>query len=257
MKTYLLTATFETDRQQNITQLCAQLPRIELVEAIYPSKQKIPFINHIIEMSAQRTGKALLLGEIGCLLSHRKIWQKILIEDANEATHFLILESDSLLKNPAYFNMQNSNAALYQPVIPSVSDTSNKLNTKIIQSHDLFFWGAWDGHMQLFQSTKQPLIDGFQYGEPFIKTIYCTYGYSLNKKAALMLLNKTKRIAYPVDQFKRYLQQSDLKIGGVVPELISTCGIKSHIREKKRFKLFNHLFLLLLTVKNKLICFFK
>ncbi len=236
MKTYLLTAPFETDRQQNVALLCAQLPEIELVNAIYPSKQKIPFINNIIKVSAQRTGKALLLGEIGCLLSHRKIWQKILLEYANEADHFLILESDSLLNQP---------------------DVLTSVDYNIIQSHDIFFWGAWDGYMQLFQSTKQPLIQGFQYGEPFIKTIYCTYGYSINKKAALMLLNKTKHIRYPVDQFKRYLQQSDLKIGGVVPELISTCGVKSHIREKKTFKLFNHLFLTLLTIKNKLICFFK
>ena len=236
MKTYLLSAPFETDRQQNVALLCTQLPEIELVDAIYPSKQKIPFINDIIAVSAQRTGKALLLGEIGCLLSHRKIWQKILLADAAEEAHFLILESDSLLKFP---------------------NNPNTIKRKIIQSYDLFFWGAWDGHMQLFQSTKQPLLQGFQYGEPFIKTIYCTYGYSLNKKAASMLLHKTKHIAYPVDQFKRYLQQTDLKIGGVVPELISTCGSKSHIREKKSFKLFNHLFLLLLTIKNKLICFFK
>jgi len=257
LKTYLLSAPFETDRQQNVALLCSQLPEIELVDAIYPSKQKIPFINDIITVSAQRTGKALLLGEIGCLLSHRKIWQKILLADAAEKAHFLILESDSVLNMPAYFNTQNAALALSQKLNLTSSITSKQLNPQIIEAHDLFFWGAWDGYMQLFQSTKQPLLQGFQYGEPFIKTIYCTYGYSLNKKAASMLLHKTKHIAYPVDQFKRYLQQTDLKIGGVVPELISTCGSKSHIREKKSFKLFNHLFLLLLTIKNKLICFFK
>jgi GR25 family glycosyltransferase involved in LPS biosynthesis len=94
-------------------------------------------------------------------------------------------------------------------------------------------------------------------GTPFIKTIYCTYGYSVNQKAARFLLKRTKQFSYPVDQYKRFMKQEELKIGAVVPELICTNGSQSNIRIKRNWFLWNEIFLAALDFKNKLICFFK
>lgn len=236
MKSFLITSSFETERKANIEKLCIQLPGIERIEAIYPAHQKVAFLSQAIALSKQRAGIALLPGEIGCLLSHRKIWHNIVNSKTTEQEHFLVLESDSRINNPALI-LQYANS--------------------LTEKSDILFWGAWDGHLQLFRSSKQKLTEGYVYGEPFIKSIYCTYGYSLNKKAAKLLLERTGKFSYPVDQFKRYFIRDELRIGGIVPELIGTTGIKSVIRKNKPWQLLNTLFLAALDMKNKLICFFK
>lgn len=212
------------------------LPDLELVEAIYPTQQKVPFLNQAAEIAQKRTGQALLPGEIGCLLSHRAVWHQIANTALNEQTHYLILESDSQFTNKKLFD---------------------EFDHSLIEQYDLFFWGAWDGHMQLFRNNRTKLTKDFQIGTPFIKTIYCTYGYSLNRAAAKFLLKRTNQFSYPVDQYKRFMQQTDLKIGGVVPELISTTGAQSNIRSNRKWELQNQLYLMVLDLKNFLICLFK
>lgn len=241
MKTFILFSKYEQARAANVALLRSCLPHAELVDAVYASKQKIPFLQKAMDCARLRTGIPLLAGEIGCLLSHRNIWRKIMEGPGNASDHFLILESDSTINNLAAFN-----------TFLDASDASVSP-----QIYDLFFYGAWDGNMQLFRSTKKQLNPDYTIGEPFIKSIYCTYGYSLNKKAAALLLKRTGLFNYPVDQFKRFFLQHELKLGGIMPELVSTCGADSHIRKKPVFTLVNDVFLTLLTIKNKLICFFK
>lgn len=125
---------------------------------------------------------------------------------------FLVLESDSEIK-------------LEEVLIANF--------VRISKAYDLFFWGAWEGHMQVYRSTRKQLSPGIDFGNPFIKTVYCTYGYSLNKKAAAYLLRQTRKAAYPVDQFKRFIREGELRIGGVVPEVIATIPRnESYIRGK-------------------------
>ncbi len=235
MKTYLIYSKSELSRQSNIERLQLLLPELELVEAFYPNKQKTPFLKKAMAVSLQRTGAALLAGEIGCLLSHRAIWRKIAASDIDAATHCLVLESDSRLNNP---------------------DLLVNFDKGLITPYDLFFWGAWDGHMQIFKNGRMS-INEYQIGTPFLKSIYCTYGYSLNKQTAKFLLKRTGKFNYPVDQYKRFMQQNDLKIGGIVPELISTTGDASNIRTNRKWEWANQLYLRLLDFKNYLICYFK
>jgi hypothetical protein len=79
----------------------------------------------------------------------------------------------------------------------------------------------------------------------------------LNKKTAKFLLKQTGKFSYPVDQYKRFMTQGDIKIGGIVPELISTTGTASSIRSKQNSEILNQLYLMVLDIKNYLICFFK
>jgi hypothetical protein len=71
--------------------------------------------------------------------------------------------------------------------------------------------------------------------------------------AAALLLQRTKKISYPVDQFKRFFGQKEIRLGGVYPEIITGNHGGSTIRNKESV-LRKKLFLLLLDLKNNLIC---
>lgn len=259
MISFIISAASETARAANIKQLCKQLPDAIMVEAVYPSITKVPFLQKLINLSKKRTGKALLPAEIGCLLSHRKVWQKIIQMRPDESEHCLILESDSTIKDiellNKIFSINNLSSSSTTGILSN--NNTDKYSDNALPIVDLFFFGAWLGHMKLFRSTKQKVNDRFFIGEPFIKTVYCTYGYSVNKKAAAYLLLQTKKIAYPVDQFKQFIQPGAIRIGGVVPELISAGSMGSYINQIDAHAWQQKLFVHLLDIKNNIICFFK
>ncbi|TBR19657.1 MAG: hypothetical protein EPO57_02460 [Chitinophagaceae bacterium] len=234
IKGFIISSIYELDRKHNVELLKQSLPELKEVEAVYPQFQKIPFLNKILNTSKSRTRHELRLGELGCLLSHRKIWRKIVSTEKDET--FLITESDSLLINV--------------DVLQSQFDVISKL-------YDLFFWGAWDGHIKLLKSTINEVGKNIFIGEPFIKTVYCTYGYSLNRRAAVYLLDKTRKVAHPVDQFKKFVDTNDLRIGAILPEVISTINTESTIKGRINNNFLKKIFLFILDCKNNLICYFK
>ena len=210
INTYILFSNFETDRQHTVNLLKDCFENYTIIPSIYPTKIHVPYIQELVKKSQSRTGKALSLSEIGCLLGHRKIWQEIIKQDSDEATHFLILESDSKINDITELNNHFSN---YTP------------------PYDIFFWGAWEGNARIKRSTILFEKNNRIVGEPLIKSVYCTYGYSINKKAARYLLSKTRKISYPVDMFKHFINPNELKIGAIRKELISTwTNLKSYIR---------------------------
>jgi GR25 family glycosyltransferase involved in LPS biosynthesis len=258
IKTFIVYNELEQDRKQLVANLQACFSNHQVVKAIYPSETPVPFISTIQKLSQERTGKALSWGEIGCLLTHRKIWQAI-VNDKEQASlwkspkAYLIVESDSVVNNKTLIEAQFDS---------------------IHQQYDLFFWGAFEGRVQLFRSTQKKLqstavaseIDNsngnantsYVYGTPFIKSLYCTYGYSLNKKAAAYLLTVTKTFSYPVDVWKKNLAKTNLKIGAIRPELIAVqSGMVSRIQDRKPQVLKEWILYLLVEIKNRLIVFFK
>lgn len=196
----MLYSTREQARMPQVRLIQDAFNDIELIDAVYPKYTHVPFLDKLIELSKERTGRALLTNEIGVLLGHRLIWRRILKSDNADEDHFLIFESDSKLND---VELLKANFHDYT------------------QNYDLFFWGAWDGHLRLKKSTILFENAPFKIGEPLIKSVYCTYGYSLNKKAAALLLKSTSKIAYPVDIFKKYIPKGSLKIGAARPEIIS------------------------------------
>ncbi len=190
-RAFVLFADHETERKAHVEAMCMVLPSLEVVEPVFPSRIHVPFLGVMINKSRERTGKALLPTEIGVILSHRMVWSQIARESSEG--HFLVLESDSRILKPELLD----------------SETAKK--------YDLFFWGAWNGYASLKKSTAQQGV-----GEPLIKSVYGAYGYSLNAKAARYLLQKTARIAYPVDMYKRFVDPAEISLGAIVPEVIST-----------------------------------
>lgn len=230
MLIYLISSIYETERFQHIQQIKQLFPNLVQIEAIYPSKIKVPFLNKIKTISAKRNHRALSNGEIGCLLSHRKAWQYFL--NQNDDNECLILESDSLIVDPILLIQH-----------------FNKVHSKF----DLFFWGAFDGRMQLLKSSKERINSIYSLGNPLVNSLYCTYGYSINKVAAKCLLQQTRLFDYPIDYWKRRLKGGELTIGGVHPNLISTVGtFNSNIRTGSK-KISTIVFDWVVDVKNVLI----
>ncbi len=221
MPVFMLFGQWDKNRQPLLDQIIAELGPVELVEPIFPKYQKVPFLNQLIQLSKERTGTALSPAEIGVLLGHRAIWRKIVESNVGEGQHNLILESDSKLKDP---NLLKAN---FQ---------------KFSKPYDIFFWGAWDGHARIHRSSIAFIESGFTIGTPLIKSVYCTYGYSLNKKAAAYLLKATSKVSYPVDIYKKYIKPGALKMGAARPEIIgawyntpSTIQVQSKLNKVKRF----------------------
>jgi GR25 family glycosyltransferase involved in LPS biosynthesis len=202
--TYILYSKHEPAREKQVAAIKALLSNVNIVAPVFPKYEKVPFLHLLISKSQERTGNALLPSEIGVLMSHRRIWQKI-VNDAKNGTatpkkHFLILESDSKLNDV---------------------ESLQKQYTNIENSYDLFFWGAWNNHVSIKRSTASKYLK-YKIGDPMIRSVYGAYGYSLNVKGARQMLAATSKIKYPVDLYKHYTQLNDLRIGAIAPEIIST-----------------------------------
>jgi GR25 family glycosyltransferase involved in LPS biosynthesis len=236
IRAFVITSPHEKAREANVALLREQLPGLVTVDAVYPKYQKVPFLNQLIEASKKRTGTPLRLGEIGVLLSNRAVWRKILQSDAGENEGFLIMESDSKINDLSIFK---------------------KYYHELAGAYDLFFFGAWMGHMKLFRSTKKKLTGKYITGQPFIKTVYSAYGYTVNKKAARHLLKETNHISYAVDQYKKYIRNGELTIGGILPELISEAPGVSTIGHPGEHPFRELIFRFILDIKNTVICFYK
>jgi len=197
---YIIYGQNEDARQAQVEQLQQALPNAILVDPIFPSRQKVPFIKDLIGNAFKRSGYQLMPSELGVFMSHRSIWKKIVQEDKQDQ-HFLVLESDSKI-NAIH---------LIEQTMPIVE-----------KSYDLFFWGAWNNHVSIKRSTAVSINKKYSIGSPLIRSIYGAYGYSLNVKAAKHLLAKSSKINYPVDLYKHYVDQDEIKLGAMKPELIST-----------------------------------
>lgn len=236
MKAFLITSSIETKRTKNIELLEKQIDNVYVIEAVYPSIQKVPYLNKLLISSQDFIQRALSHGELGCIMSHRKVWTEIKNDETSEQA-FLILESDAIINN------------------------ADLLKSNIDEFHtqyDIVFWGAFDGRAKLLRSQQKPLGNGYTYGAPLLNSLYCTYGYSINKKAALYLLNNTKKASFPVDYWKYRLTNSGLKIGAIVPELISTEGKQnSYVQNQVEFSIKQYLFDRTIDLKNQILCYFK
>ena len=93
-----------------------------------------------------------------------------------------------------------------------------------------------------------------------LQTIYCAYGYSINKPTAQYLLKQTSKISTPFDIFKQFLEPQKIKIGTIKKEVITTSDIGnqgSYIRKTKTKDNFKRAFyLLILNIKNSIQAYF-
>ncbi|MDE3236509.1 MAG: glycosyltransferase family 25 protein [Bacteroidota bacterium] len=234
MKVFLVASTvYEAERLQNVVQLKRMFNDLELIEAVYPAFEKIPFKEKLIEQSFRKTGRTLRAGELGCLLSHRRVWSIIKNMDVGNDVGFLILESDSRLHD---------------------LDILTSYFSEVHKQYDIFFWGAFDGRMQLLRSKKQKIVKNYSVGKPLLNSVYCTYGYSINRKVAIFLFDQTKQVDYPCDYWKYRLSESGLSVGGISPCLVETDeSFGSMIQAENSFSFLYRLRDSIVDCKNKII----
>ena len=88
IRAYVITAEHEHYRRANVQILQEQLPGLKCINAIYPTREKVPFIENIRNATLLRTGNKLNYGEIGILLSSRRVWQNIVKSNATDEDFF-------------------------------------------------------------------------------------------------------------------------------------------------------------------------
>ena len=242
IKAYILHSAFEQDRMARVEALRNQFKYFTVSESIYPSNTRIPFLKAIIEKSKERTGQALMATEVACLLGHRRILRQIIKAATNNEEHFLVLESDSKILD---FSLLE---AYFEP---------------ISKQYDLFFWGAWEGNAKIKRSKSVMLQSGhnkYKVGEPLLNTIYCAYGYSINKPTAEYLLKKTSKTSTPYDIFKQFIDPEKIKIGTITHEIITTTDKDnkgSYIRKTNFIRYIKRaLLMILLNFRNNIRAYF-
>lgn len=134
-------------------------------------------------------------GEIGCYLSHTRIWQEFLQTNYSYA---IILEDDVSF-NPDQFNN----------LLPNLITHRNK-------------WDILKLNKGGNSSLKLPVA---KFQDPY-KLYYIlenhenAAGYIINRKAAITLLNYSKKIALPLDFFIERTWETGLKLLAVEPNLV-------------------------------------
>ena len=235
---YAIFSTVEINRKSQLNELIKTFPGLVKVDAIFPNKTKVPFLQKIINTSFERTGRKLLLNEVGVLLSHRSVWTCIKKNNTPDNVHYLILESDSKILN---IEILIKNFDFVQ------------------DNYDCFFWGAWNGHSSIIKSSISRKLNNFKIGEPMFDSIYGAYGYSINSKTAKYMLEKTNKVAFPVDIYKRFISKSDIKIGTILPAIIGTwLNTKSNIKDENLIDLlYRYIIMKILSIRNNIIAYFR
>ena len=77
LRGYVITSVRETQRAAFVKELMEQLPGIQQATAVYPTQEHVPFLNRLKENAHTRFFRPFLDGEIGILLSNRRIWKEI------------------------------------------------------------------------------------------------------------------------------------------------------------------------------------
>lgn len=162
--------------------------------------------------------KGLTPGEVGCFLSHRECWKRLLQSDQKWA---LILEDDIILSERAAFFMNS------EKWIPEGSD--------LIQLHSLF--------SEKVYSIGPKTIDvgnGTELVEPIRPVPLGTQSYLISRSAAEFALEKSRKIPAPVDEFlfsPLFCCAQKYAIWRLDPCVVVPNQVSSEIGSKKRTQL--------------------
>lgn len=235
IQSYIIYGLHEISRAPQVKLLQTHLPNALIVEPIFPSKQKVPFMQQLLQNALLRKGSRLSPAEIGVFMSHRKVWKAIAAKQGGQ--HFLVLESDSQIKQ----------LEVLEKNMPAVET-----------SYDLFFWGAWNNHVSIKKSTAKRIQNKYIMGSPLIRSVYGAYGYSLNAKAAKYLLQQSKKINHPVDLYKYYVDPARINIGAIQPEVIATWQTTDSSIRKEQFidKTKRIIIIKIFNLRNKILAYF-
>lgn len=174
--------------------------KYEIVKAVDGNKlteQELNSLRIDKEGSLKILKRPLKKSEIGCLLSHRKIYEKILTENIQLA---LILEDDIFFEEDL-IDFLKLEDILFPP----------KWEIILLGSHN-------DGeNIPLDPFKRKKIFKKYEIGIPLFFP-YGTHGYLVNKKGAIKLYKNTEVIYKPIDHYTGDLKEINMFI--VSPVLI-------------------------------------
>lgn len=153
--------------------------------------------SHELNKSTTENNYAFLPGEIGCALSHQKIYAKMIDENISEA---LILEDDVILNDnfkKIIESIQICNNEPHAILLSRVNSYINKALQKIDNIHSVF---------RIFQATT-------------------AHSYIINQKGAASLLQALYPIWMVADKWTLFEELSFLKVSAVVPNPVNLSSL--------------------------------
>ena len=208
---YGIIANHETQRMPTLMAAMEGFANRHMIDAIFPGLHAVPWLGQLQQKSMARCHRQLNPSELGCLLSHRKAWKSFQQSDNSRA---LILESDSVVSDVGM-------------VCKIIEDFGKRF--------DIVFLGSYHGRTKLKRSTVESLDCNLKIGTPLANTLYCAYGYSINKDAASYLLQQTGQASWPIDFWSKWLTDDGcsfrIRVAAVVPEVVTTWAATSTIQD--------------------------
>lgn len=208
MKTYIINLPKDIERREHICRVLEPYSWMEkeFVEAVYGKELPEDEMRRLfdIDLAYKRYGRELNRGEIGCTLSHRSCYEKLVASDEVRA---LVFEDDiTILRD-------------ISPIVNIVNKMDESKPSILFLSGDYWFTST----LNCFGSYK-------------IVSVYDavgTYAYIVNKKAAELILAKNPKPSYISDNWSLFRRQG-VKLFAINPYLIDANieNFKSSIEQK-------------------------
>ncbi|MBC8945999.1 MULTISPECIES: glycosyltransferase family 25 protein [Xenorhabdus] len=154
---------------------------------------------------------ALTLGEVGCSMSHIKVYKRMLDSSIPVA---LVLEDDVLFD---------------ESLITILSCLDN--HPLLLSSKPYVF--LLNNTNEYFESFKKPLIENYNIVN--VIDAACAFGYVLNLSAAKKLYHYLQPVRFVADEWKFFKEQGVITLKGIIPPVIhpSAQSINSSIGERE------------------------
>lgn len=175
-------------------------------------------------------------GMIGCALSHKRIWEKVLEENLNNA---LIMEDDIIISNDYENILSQSMSELpcdWDVLLLGCGGLCNNKNKSTDVSSFIFgLIQPYKNHKKLKLSEKQNQNSIHIFIPEFPTGFYC---YAVSKKGCEKLLNISNKIHYHID-YQVATEFDKINIYAINPKLVKPRVGKSTINEINFPKSFN------------------
>lgn len=197
IKTYVINLKDSVDRRRNVLAELSKYPfmNYELVEAVDGREMSQEDVDHLFDSKrfSWRFGRGVLPGEIGCTLSHRECYRKLL---SSEEEFALILEDD------VRFLVEENRV---EDLIGTIStQMTGKARVITLTRHSVYY-----------SRGEHPV--GGKYSLCRVREAWGTCAYLVNRKAAAVLL-KIGKPYFVADDFLM-MNQKGIRVEGIFPML--------------------------------------
>lgn len=182
---FIINLIRDSKKKRHMQRLCQKFNlQAEFIDAVDGRQLNDKFVSEIYssEMAINEVGRDLSRGEIGCALSHKIIYQKMIDDNIETA---LILEDD----------------IDFDEILINLLDKKEKLTA----NWELILLGHHTGCSRKIDTMpsfwhQKKLMEKYKLVRPCEKA-YGTYGYLINKNGAIKLLKHLDIISKPIDHF--------------------------------------------------------